>query len=107
MAFFLVLLSLSFASAEEYDAMKGVNSVKVMFDMRDGIPASAAVHLKLIHDTYQELSVMKKEPVFVVVFMGGGQVNLQQPNCIEHRKRKTSHGDRRYHLANVQGRHSS
>jgi intracellular sulfur oxidation DsrE/DsrF family protein len=67
----LVLLSLSFASAEEYDALKGVKSVKVMFDMRDGIPASAAVHLKLIHDTYKELLAMKKEPVFVVVFMGG------------------------------------
>ena len=42
-----------------------------MFDMRDGIPASAAVHLKLIHDTYKEISALKKEPVFVVVFMGG------------------------------------
>jgi intracellular sulfur oxidation DsrE/DsrF family protein len=56
-AFFLVLSSLSFASAEEYDAMKGVNSVN-------------AIHLNLIHDTYKELVAMKKDPVFVVVFMG-------------------------------------
>lgn len=68
--FFLVLSSFSFASAEEYDAMKGIDSAKVFFDMRDGIPKGAAVHMKLIHDTYKELVAMKKKPVFVVVFMG-------------------------------------
>ncbi len=68
--FFLVLSSLSFAWAEEYDAMKGVDSAKVFFDMRDGIPNIAAVHMKLIYDTYKELAAMKKKPVFVVVFMG-------------------------------------
>jgi intracellular sulfur oxidation DsrE/DsrF family protein len=67
--FFLVLSSLSLASAEEYDAMKGVDSAKVIFDMRDGIPKSAAVHMKLIHDTYKELAAVKKKPDFVVVFM--------------------------------------
>lgn len=70
MAFFLVLTTLSIASSGEYDAMKGVDSVKVIFDMRDGIPKVAAVHMKLIHDTYKELTAMKKKPVFVVVFMG-------------------------------------
>jgi intracellular sulfur oxidation DsrE/DsrF family protein len=69
-SFFLVLSSLSFASAKAYDAMKGVNSVKVFVDMRDGIPKTAAVHMKLILDTYNELAAMKKKPVFVVVFMG-------------------------------------
>ncbi len=69
MVFFLVLSSLSLASAEEYDAMKGVGSTNVFFDMRDGIPKIAAVHMKLIHDTYKELSAMQKKPVFVVVFM--------------------------------------
>jgi hypothetical protein len=33
MASFLILSCLSFASAEEYDAIKGVDSVKVFFDM--------------------------------------------------------------------------
>jgi intracellular sulfur oxidation DsrE/DsrF family protein len=69
-AFFLILLSLQFASAQEYDAMKGVNNANVIFDMRDGIPKSAVVHMKLIHDTYKQLAAMKKNPVFVVVFMG-------------------------------------
>jgi intracellular sulfur oxidation DsrE/DsrF family protein len=68
-AFFLVLSSLSSALAEEYDAMKGVNSVNVMFDMRDGNLETAIIHLNLIHDTYKELVAMKKNPVFVVVFM--------------------------------------
>jgi intracellular sulfur oxidation DsrE/DsrF family protein len=67
---FLVLSSLSYASAEEYDAMKGVHSVNVMFDMRDGNLQSAVIHLNLIHDTYKELVAQKKNPVFVVVFMG-------------------------------------
>jgi hypothetical protein len=42
-AFFLVLSSLSFASAEEYNAMKGVDSANVIFDIRDGIPKTGAV----------------------------------------------------------------
>ena len=68
--FFLVLSSFSYALAEEYDAMKGVHSVNVMFDMRDGNLQSAVIHLNLIHDTYKELVAQKKNPVFVVVFMG-------------------------------------
>jgi intracellular sulfur oxidation DsrE/DsrF family protein len=60
---------LSAGAAEEYDAMEGVDSVKVIFDMRDGIPEIAAVHMKLIHNTYKELTSMNKKPVFVVVFM--------------------------------------
>jgi intracellular sulfur oxidation DsrE/DsrF family protein len=68
-ALFMVLSSLSFASAEEYNALKGVNNAYVIFDMRDGVPKLAAVHMKLIHDTYKELAAMKKNPVFVVVFM--------------------------------------
>jgi len=67
--FSLVLSSLSFASAEEYDAMKGVNSVNAIFDMRDGNLQTAVIHLNLIHDTYKELITMKKNPNFVVVFM--------------------------------------
>lgn len=68
-AFFLVLSSFSFTWAEEYDAMKGVNSVNAIFDMRDGNLQGAIIHLNLIHDTYKDLVAMKKNPVFVVVFM--------------------------------------
>jgi intracellular sulfur oxidation DsrE/DsrF family protein len=67
--FCLVLSSLSFVSAEEYDAMKGINSVNAIFDMRDGNLQTAVLHLSLIHDTYNEFIAMKKNPKFVVVFM--------------------------------------
>lgn len=70
MILFMVFSYLSIVSAEEYEAMKGVASTKVFFDMRDGVPQTAAIHLKLIHDTYKELMVMKKKPAFVVGFMG-------------------------------------
>lgn len=70
-AFFVLLSSLSYALAAEYNAMKGVKAVNVMFDMRDANLQTAIVHLNLIHDTYKDLVAMKKKPVFVVVFMGG------------------------------------
>jgi len=69
LAFFLVLSSLSFASAEEYDAMKGVDFAKAIFDMRDGNPKTAALHINLIYETHKELAAMGKKPVFAVVFM--------------------------------------
>ena len=69
-ALFLVLSGFSFALAEKYDAMKGVNSVNAIFDMRDSNLQTAAIHLNLIHDTYKEFVTMKKDPVFMVVFMG-------------------------------------
>lgn len=79
---FLVLLSLSFVSAEGYEAMRGDNSVKVLFDMRDGIPKIAAVHTKLINDTYEQLTAMGKKPVFTVVFIASA-VKLLSSNRSE------------------------
>jgi intracellular sulfur oxidation DsrE/DsrF family protein len=70
-AVFLFLSNLSFASAEEYEGMKGADSARVFFDMRIGLPESAALHMKLMFDTYKQLEDMKKEPVVVVVFIGG------------------------------------
>jgi len=80
--FFLVFLCLSFTSAEQYEGMKGVNNANVIFDMRDGIPKIAAVHIKLIHDTYRQLVAMNKNPVFVVVFIGSA-VKLISSNRAE------------------------
>ena len=57
-------------SGEEYKSMKGLKSVKAVFDEREGDPKSAALHLKVIHQTYKELAAMKKSPVFVLVFIG-------------------------------------
>jgi intracellular sulfur oxidation DsrE/DsrF family protein len=57
-------------SGEEYGAMKGIKSATAVFDERENNPKSAVLHLKLIHQTYEELVAMKKTPVFVVVFSG-------------------------------------
>jgi len=81
-AFFLMAPGLSYAADEEYDAMKGVSNANAMFDMRDGVPAVAAVHMKLIHETYKQLTAMKKNPVFVVVFIGSA-VKLISSNRAE------------------------
>jgi intracellular sulfur oxidation DsrE/DsrF family protein len=69
LAFILILMSFSFVYADEYEGMKGVNDANVVFDMRDGVPKTAALHMSLIHDTYKELAAMGKNPKFVVVFM--------------------------------------
>ena len=60
----------STVSGEEYKAMKGIESAKAVFDERESDPKSAALHLKVIHETFKELAAMKKSPVFVLVFIG-------------------------------------
>jgi intracellular sulfur oxidation DsrE/DsrF family protein len=57
---------------EEYEALKGLKSVKAVFDVRISNPQSAALHLKLIHDTYQDKNIraITQKPAFVVVFIG-------------------------------------
>ena len=57
---------------EGYEALKGLKSVKAVFDVRISNPKSAAVHLKLVHDTYKDKNVVAvtKKPAFVVIFMG-------------------------------------
>ncbi len=59
------------AGAQEYEALKGVQSVKTIFDFRDGNPDTALVHLQLIHDTYKSPAIraISAKPEFVVVFM--------------------------------------
>jgi intracellular sulfur oxidation DsrE/DsrF family protein len=67
----LLIFSMS-GIAQDYEALKGIKSVKTVFDFRDGVPASALVHIKLIHNTYKDDALKKitNKPDFVVVFMG-------------------------------------
>jgi len=67
---FLLLVAVSAVAAKESEALKGVKSAKAIFDVRVGNPKGAALQLKLIHQTYQELVTEKKKPVAVVSFMG-------------------------------------
>lgn len=60
-------------SGEEYGAaLKGLKSIKAVFDVRLSNPNSAALHLKLIHQTFKDKNIMAitKKPAFVVVFIG-------------------------------------
>ncbi len=65
-----LVCGISTVSGEEYNAMKGIKSAKAVFDERESNPKTAALHIKLIHQTYKELATMKKSPVFVIVFSG-------------------------------------
>jgi hypothetical protein len=49
-------------SGEEYGALTGVKSAKAVFDDRVGNPKSALSHLKLIHQTYKELTEIEEDP---------------------------------------------
>ncbi|MGH9426401.1 MAG: DsrE family protein [Terriglobia bacterium] len=65
-----LLLSTAVGTAQDYAALKGVEKVKVAFDVRTGVPQTAARQLKLIHDTHKQLIALKKSPVSAVVFIG-------------------------------------
>lgn len=70
--FILSMVLVATAFAGEYDSLQGVDSIKAVFDFRDGVPASANVHLKLAHMTFQDknLRQISDPPKFAVVFMG-------------------------------------
>ena len=65
-----LLCAVSTVSAEEYKALKGIKSAKAVFDERESNPKNTALHLTGVHQTYKELAAMKKNPAFVVVFIG-------------------------------------
>jgi len=66
----LFFASFAAVSATENEALSGVGSAKAVFDVRIGNPQSAAMHLKLMHQTYKDLAAAKKKPVFRIVFLG-------------------------------------
>ena len=67
-----ILTSSASAFSAEYDALQGVKSAKAVFDFNVDSPRSAAVHLDLILQTYQDpnLTINSQKPEFVVVFFG-------------------------------------
>lgn len=75
LAAFFILCLLGFlgvsASAQGYEALKGIKSVNTIFDFRDGNTESALIHLKLVHDTFKDpvIRAVSEKPEFVVVFM--------------------------------------
>jgi len=68
-AFSISLAASSAAFAQEYAALKGVKSAKIVFDVRTSIPKVAALQLKLIRQTNKDLIAEKKAPISTVVFL--------------------------------------
>ena len=60
------------ASAATYESLAGLRSIKAIFDVRAANAKSAAIQIKLIHDTYKDKNIMavSKRPSFVVTFAG-------------------------------------
>ena len=58
--------------SEEYSTLKGLKSVKAVFDFELGNPQSALLHLQVIHQTFKDKNiwVSKKKPELVVIFIG-------------------------------------
>jgi uncharacterized protein len=58
--------------SEEYSTLKGLKSVKAVFDFKLGNPQSALANLQVIHQTFKDKNVWvsKKRPEIVVVFIG-------------------------------------
>lgn len=68
-----VVLGLFFAPAaraQEVESLKGMKSVKAVFDIRTNNPARAAHVLDLVHQSFKELAAAGKNPEFKIVFMG-------------------------------------
>jgi intracellular sulfur oxidation DsrE/DsrF family protein len=67
-----VISGVSFAFGETYESLKGVESVKAVFDVRLSNPKVAAVHLDLLHKTFNDsaMTINSKKPELVVIFMG-------------------------------------
>ncbi len=72
--FLIGLLSttaVDFAS-QESDALKGLKSIKAIFDFRTGNLKATAVMLDAIHETYKgkDIATVTNKPEFMVVFLG-------------------------------------
>jgi intracellular sulfur oxidation DsrE/DsrF family protein len=60
------------AFGEEYSPLKGLKSIKAVFNFEQGNPQGALIRLKLIHQTYKDENIRKvtNKPDFVVIFLG-------------------------------------
>ncbi len=68
-----VCLSFTFATAinaQEIESLKGIETVKAVFDVRNNNPQKTERIMKLIQTSYEELLAAGKKPDFKVVFMG-------------------------------------
>lgn len=71
-SFSLIFFMAGNLSGETYSALKGVENVKAVFDVRLSNPKVAAIHLDLVHKTFTDnnIQALPGTADFVVVFMG-------------------------------------
>jgi intracellular sulfur oxidation DsrE/DsrF family protein len=68
----LLMVSIGNGSSEEYSTLKGLKSVKAVFDFELANPKSALIHLQVIQQTFKDKNmwVSGKKPEIVIVFIG-------------------------------------
>lgn len=68
----LALVAAVPALAGDYAGLKGLDSFKAVFDVRNGSLNTTAMYLNLIHQTYKDKDVLEvsRNPSFTVVFIG-------------------------------------
>lgn len=68
----LLMVSAGNSFCEEYGTLKGLKSVKAVFDFELGDPQMALIHLKVIDQTFNDknINMMKNKPDFAVIFIG-------------------------------------
>ena len=68
----LLMVSIGNGSSEEYDTLKGLQSVKAVFDFELANPQSALLHLQVIQQTFKDKNmwVSGKKPEIAVIFIG-------------------------------------
>ncbi|MCL7487147.1 MAG: DsrE family protein [Desulfobulbaceae bacterium] len=69
---FICLFAAANTSADEYEGIKGLDTIKAVFDVRAGNVKSAAMQLDLVHKTFKDTSIREitTAPDFVVVIAG-------------------------------------
>ena len=68
------------ASSATYESLAGLKSVKAIFDVRAASAKSAALQLKLIHDTYKDKNIraVSKKPSFVRSVSTAWKISFRQ-----------------------------
>ena len=86
----LLLVAVANGFGEEYEALKGLKSVKAVFDVRAGNPKSAALSLKVIHQTYQDknITAVTKPRVRSCLYWSLGKADIQKQRRLFSRRTK-------------------
>jgi intracellular sulfur oxidation DsrE/DsrF family protein len=69
---FICIFAAANTSADEYEGIKGLDTIKAVFDVRAGKVKSAALQLDLVHKTFKDKNIREvtADPEFVIVIAG-------------------------------------